>query len=263
MRWRYWPLALVLLLAAYWGWRQESSLRAKLQELDELRPLLGQATALAAQNEVTSSLAADSDELLRRREEKFELLRLRSEVGELRRQGAQTPEAIRHEIELAQQRSVEARKKAELLQARVQAEDLSKQTQAALQHYLQFVTVGSDGSLPRSWEEERERLMRFQPATTRFTEVQVEKIRARLLHDFDSSLTNMIKPTDFEILPVSPRIAWRGELPPRALLLRERKPRALPDGGWERAYAFLDESVVMAKSEDGNFEPWEHEAVSK
>ena len=43
------------------------------------------------------------------------------------------------------------------------------------------------------------------------------------------------------------------------LLLRERTPRSLPDGGWVRAYGFVNGDVEQAFSKDGQFTKWERE----
>ena len=65
-----------------------------------------------------------------------------------------------------------------------------------------------------------------------------------------------IKPADFELLPVA--ATYRHDpagKPPHLIILRERKPRPLPDGGWMRAYGFLDGSVDVATSPDGDLNP--------
>ena len=44
---------------------------------------------------------------------------------------------------------------------------------------------------------------------------------------------------------------------PTMIMFREKQPRQMPDGGWERAYGLVDGSVHNAYSPDGNFDVYE------
>ena len=68
------------------------------------------------------------------------------------------------------------------------------------------------------------------------------------------------KIADFEIIASSSDIRIkrrgpRGQVP----LLRERRPRPQPDGGFARYYAWLDGRTEEALAMDENFAAWESE----
>src|SRR5438094_433428 len=96
--------------------------------------------------------------------------------------------------------------------------------------------------------EELKRLGREKSELMRLRAVQARRLTS----------TNQfgISARSFEFLPQD-RIVTTKE--GSVMLLRERTPRPSPEGGWVRAYGFVDGDVKEAFSKDGHFDEWERE----
>src|SRR5262245_17798068 len=110
MIWRYSPLLLVLLCGAWLAWRQGSTLRELHQEtagVVEPSPL-----APTAESNPTNSTAQEAPAVPVSDQQDIEAFRVRGEIGRLARQAR------------------EAQQEADLIRARIAAEDRSAQTLA-------------------------------------------------------------------------------------------------------------------------------------
>jgi hypothetical protein len=105
----------------------------------------------------------------------------------------------------------------------------------------------------------------FQNGTTLASSFeQLESMLAQLPEDLRASLARGLNWTNefglsaqsFEFLPQDRIVTSKDG---SVMLLRERTPRPSPDGGWVRAYGFVDGDVKEAFSKDGHFDEWERE----
>jgi RNA polymerase sigma factor (sigma-70 family) len=168
------------------------------------------------------SLTADSDELQRLRREHDELLRLRGEVGVLR----DTQE--KQQLELAAARSEHAE---------VVASQKANAVMAVTVNALKLISVacrayaGTNGGL----------------LPTNFGQVQ-DKL-ANIPFDFG------IGTNSFEFYDYGEPLSTN--TPDYFFFARQKQPFQWPDGRWSRAYLFVDGSVQLGASDNGNFDTWE------
>ncbi len=266
-RMRYLPATLALALATLFGWHQHRLRSAVEKETTALRSEDAERRRLEAQNRVWAALVVDTNELARLREQKLQLLRLRGRVGELRDDVGSGTGGIAERIEAVRAKTADVQREADLMEARMRAEDLSRSTYDAAAQYAQFARTAAmrnDGRLAVAWEEVRRQLEKPWPPRPGMSPVNLERMRRSYLESFDHAVRNPIRPEAFELLPSPERYEQTNfDVNNRILLLRERVPRPLPDGGWARMYVFLGGHVEDAHSEDGDFSRWEAEAASR
>jgi hypothetical protein len=240
-------VVLAALSAAAWRFRQ--------QELETLRAEAIGAREQRAQTDFSrKEIAAepaekiDAQEVARLRALLPELARLRGSIGALRARTNQTPEQL-------QAQAQKVREEATLIRARFDAREKSKAAKGAIGTCLMLVTglaVNTDGALPQTWDEVRSRLSQTNPGEAR--------VMDHLRRMFEQASTPEGVIADFEIIP-SPsdvrikRRGPRGQIP----LLRERRARPQPDGGFARYYAWLDGRTEEALAKNENFTVWESE----
>lgn len=271
MKWRVFPPLALLAVAAVLLWNQHRARASLRAEVEALRAQAAAAEDLAAQNEALSRLSIDTNEWARLKESRVELLRLRGEIADLRQRARLTPESVADRIAEVETQTVEAQRSAESIRARIAAEDLSIKVRDRLNGIaalLREAAKRGDGKFPTSWDTVRQRLELPAPLNPNrpFDPQLADQRREGLLNWFDQMAQGEIKQTDFEILPVpeqfnSGNSQLSAFLSP-TLVLRERNPRQLPDGGWARAYGFLSGEVREAISPDGNFTAWEREVTT-
>jgi len=240
-------VVLAALSAAAWRFRQ--------QELETLRAEAIGAREQRAQTDFSrKEIAAepaekiDAQEVARLRALQPELARLRGSIGALRARTNQTPEQLH-----AQARKV--REEATLIRARFDAQEKSKAARGAIGTCLMLATglaVNTDGALPQTWDEVRSRLSQTNPGEPR--------VMDHLRRMFEQASTPEGVIADFEIIPNSSGVRIkRGGPQGHVPLLRERRPRPQPDGGFARYYAWLDGRTEEALAKDENFAVWESE----
>jgi RNA polymerase sigma factor (sigma-70 family) len=175
---------------------------------------------LAGEQGTRAPATGDSEELLQLRQEHNELMRLRGAVGSLRQELAAAKAASPSLVPRAAGTSPEA-----------EAAQLSKDTVDVMKNL---------GLAARIYSTDHEGV--FPTNFTQLTQYLPDKLAGNLPLDA------------FEFMP-QPRVISERE--PQLILFRERTPRQLPDGRWNRAYTFADGSVEEQFSPDGNFTSYE------
>jgi len=230
-------LVLAAISAAAWRFRQ--------QELETLRAEAARALEQRAQPDLSrKEIAAEPAEKI----DAQEVARLRGSIGALRARTNQTPEQLHAQAE-------KVREEATLIRARFDAREKSKAAKGAIGTCLMLVTMvaaNTDGTLPQTWDEVHSRLSQTNPDEPRVMD------HLRRTFEYANAPEGAI--ADFEIIPNSSgvRIKRRGphgHVP----LLRERRPRPQPDGGFARYYAWLDGRTEEALAKDEDFAVWESE----
>jgi hypothetical protein len=240
-------LVLAAISASAWKFRQQEleALRAETARARELRtqPDSSRKGMAAEQTE-----AIDAQEVARLRALRPELARLRGSIRALRAWTNQTPEQLHLQAE-------KVRAEASLIRARFDAQEKSKAARGEIGTCLMLLTmlaINTDGSLPQTWDEAHSRLSQTNPGEPR--------VMDHLRRTFEQASAQEGAVANFEIIPgssgvrIKPREP-RGQVP----LLRERRPRPQPDGGFARYYAWLDGRTEEALAMDGNFAAWETE----
>lgn len=220
--------------------RQNAGLREKLAEMDRLR----------AENDVLGKISFDPAQLEQLRSERNELMRLRSEVGELRRTAGVSEAELQKRLETTLAHAKSDQQAGDLIQARYDSKQQSKEIRGelgAFHSWFRLAARFNDGQLPDSIAQLRS-ILAGVPEGDRYRRV-VEHILSSTNELSEWSQT-------FEFVPRAQPLTGADK---PALFLRERKPRSAPDGGWLRAYTFVDGKPVEALSPDGNFEVWERQ----
>lgn len=262
------PPSAVIAVAGAWAWHQHRIASELNREINRLRPLAQEAAILSEKAGTHPTPPPDTNELIRLQADHLELLRLRREITGMRQHASLSPEALQQRIEESKARTEAALKEANLIVERRRAKDLINQTQGSLGQAIFFLNEAlkrTTGPIPTSWNDVR-RILEAptspDPTDSLFTPQQVAENLRALIRALDDANREPLKPSDFEFLPVpasyhhSPTAA-----PPHLLIFRERTPRRVPDSGWHRAYGYLDGSTDEAISPDGNFAPWEADAM--
>jgi hypothetical protein len=240
-------LVLATISTAAWRFRQQEleTLRAQAAQLLEQRAQPGLSNMeIAAQ----PAEGIDAQEVARLRSLRPELARLRGSIGALRARTNQTPEQLHAQAE-------KVRGEATLIRARFDAREKSKAARNAIGTCLMLATVlavNTDGTLPQTWDEVHSRLSQTNPGEPR--------VMDHLRRMFEQANAPEGAIAVFEIIPNSSGVRIkpdgpRGQVP----LLRERRPRPQPDGGFARYYAWLDGRTEEALAQDENFVAWESE----
>ncbi len=258
------PALLVLGIAGAWAWRQEEQRSEWTREVAALRPLAQEAAELSRKWASQPPANPDTNELRRLQSDHLELLKIRDQITGLSRHADLSAETLRQRIEESKTRADRAQKEVNRIEERTRAKDLADATMQAFGRAIFHLTEAlkrTSGPIPASWNDVRRAYESAGAHTvpgSSFTPQQIEANNQALIRDLDAASQESIKPADFELLPVA--ATYRHDpagKPPHLIILRERKPRPLPDGGWMRAYGFLDGSVDVATSPDGDFTEWE------
>ncbi len=179
--------------------------------------------------------AADAEELTRLRGEHLELLRLRGEVARLRQQVQRLPD-LERQIQAAQR----AAEQGEVMQ-RIVEQNLAEQH---AEHIV--LAMKNLGLAARIYSTDHQDRL---PAT--FDEMRKE---LNELLGPDGNLPGGISTDQFEFFPQERVIS---EFEPHMILFREKKPRQLPNGAWQRIYCLTDGSVRQIGSPNGDFGEFE------
>ena len=240
------------LASASLRYREEQDLRLRNANL---RQTLSDIQRLRQTNDGLTKLSIDPEELKRLRGEQRELMRLRAEVGELRRTACLTLPDFQNRIQTTLAEAEAAAKKADLIQARRAAKEQSAAVQNTLNGLIWTVRQVAEPNAQPPFENGATLPTSFEQLEAKLAQLP-EDLRA--VHARRLSSTNQfgISAQSFEFMPqdrtVTTRDGW-------VLLLRERSPRSLPDGGWVRAYGFVNGDVEQVFSKDGQFTKWERE----
>lgn len=232
--------------------------RAQFKEVKRLRqeqarmgPVVEEVVNLRKEHSSPSWPLLDQEELDRLRSAHRELIKLRGQVASLRQFASMDSVQIQSEIESLEREEVIEVQSAEVLEARQRALKLSKETKLALRTYIQTIYGASDGAFATSFDE-LERSVLENPKLPWFLKSNLKDLKTMSL--VGESVLNL-----FEILPEAVDARKYGV---ETLLLREKRPRALPDGGWTRAYASSDATVLELTSESPDFTEAEQELTS-
>jgi len=240
-------LVLAALSAVAWRFRQQelATLQAEAARAREQR---AQPDLSAKEIAAEATAGIDAQEVVRLRALRPELARLRGSIGALRARTNQTPEQVH-----AQAGKVRA--EAALIRARFDAREKSKAARDAIGTCLMLASMlamNTDGTLPQTWDEVSSRLSQTNPGEPRVME--------HLRRAFEQASGPEGALADFEIIPSPSDVRVKPREPRSPIpLLRERRPRPQPDGGFARYYAWLDGRTEEALATDENFAVWESE----
>jgi RNA polymerase sigma factor (sigma-70 family) len=203
---------------------ETASLRQEVETLPEIRK----------EHEKRRIAQLAIDELERLRKERPELTSLRAEAASLH--GMDLAEKRRLQSHLAEQRlNVEAaRARTQYIQAEMDAQQLREDTARAMMNL---------GLAARIWATDNEDTFppSFQSMTNELN---------------DGWLKGGLTLNDFEWVPHARPVS---EMEPQLALYREKQPRHLPDGLWERSYTLCDGSVQTFQSGTKDFSKIEKE----
>jgi hypothetical protein len=250
------PIVLLIALSAgAFAWlRQSAELQRLRDENETLQYQVSEAKRLARGIENVELPEVDPAELAQLQLVRGEVLRLRAEVAGLREAVRLNPEEAREELIALLDQAEQEKERAAFLRAMREAEQADKPIQQALSRLIRACNDTArltEGRMPRSFAELQatlEWLAEFGPADKR----GMYAFEAdRLLHDEPS----FGPVTDhFEFVPhaIPPRPSG-----PPVLVLRERRPRPLPDGTWMRYYGLSNGRIEPVILPENRFEEWE------
>ena len=244
------------LASASLRYREEQDLRLRNANL---RQTLSDIQRLRQANERLAKLSIDPEELKRLGREKSELMRLRAEVGELMRTAGLTVPDLQNQIQTTLGEAEAAARKADLIQARRAAKEQSAAVQNTLNGLIWTVRQVADPNAQPPFENGATLPTSFERLESMLAQLP-ENLRAVQARRLTSTNQFGISARSFEFLPQD-RIVTTKE--GSVMLLRERTPRPSPEGGWVRAYGFVDGDVKEAFSKDGHFDEWEREHSSR
>ncbi|MGI8964480.1 MAG: hypothetical protein ACR2H1_00140, partial [Limisphaerales bacterium] len=197
-------------------------------ENKSLQLQVDQLAQLTAENERLSKLVAPGNNSLAK-DQLSELLKLRGEVGVLRRQNQQL-EKLR--AENGQRRGVESsQSQTAQLPTQEEAEAVSASTVNAMKQ------LGLSARLYANDHKDQ--------FPTNF---------AQMKNELPDKFSGGISLDLFEFLPGSELVQ---DSMPDMIIFREKVPRQMPDGRWERIYTLADGSVQKSHAVDGNFSAFE------
>ena len=225
-------LALVLLAVAVVAvvfWRQQQAqekLHAEIAALNE------QNNSLNAANQNLSNLVAQANSSsAMSKEQSSELLKLRGEVGVLRNQAGQLVKMRAENQQLRNQPSLVSSQPVQ-----ISAED---QFTLVRLHTVSTMKQLSLGMRVYSGDHNDTFVTNFDQLTEAYYST--------------NNYPSNIGTSAFEFVNVGALNYDKPEM----IVFREKTPRQLPGGGWERAYALVDGSVKNIYSPDGNFDFYE------
>jgi RNA polymerase sigma factor (sigma-70 family) len=198
-----------------------------------LQQQVGQLDQLRNENAQLAKLKTDADELARLRGEHGELLRLRGEVGLLRHDSAEQIAALKK---------------------RVNATGVTGETAAA--NTSEFSALDAARHLSQDTVEAMKQLGLAARLFSTSNQDQYPKSFAEMTNELPARFTGGLTLDRFE---------FNQELPPVKIteperwLFRERVPRQLAGGQWERIYTLADGSVQTVGSDTSSFDAWERQ----
>jgi glycerophosphoryl diester phosphodiesterase len=238
----YYITGVYALTCGLFYWHQTKGTDRLRQEQAQMRSTIEEAGDLRNKPAPRSGKALDREELIRLRSAHRELIKLRGQVASLREYASMDNVQIQSEIKsLTSEQHIEVQA-AELLESRQGARKLSKATQQILRTYVQTLHGASDGPFATSFEE-LERSVLENPNLQSFWKNNLKELTA-------ISPTGLSAKDTFEFLPQGLNARKYGN---ETLLLREKSPRAIPDGGWTRAYASSEAKVIELLSTTTDF----------
>jgi hypothetical protein len=247
-------------LAVSFGWARQGEIRELRQQNQQL---LEQARELSQLTEEIGSfepIEIDPNELERLRPARRELARLRSELTLLREAARTGPDELQQQIESASSEAAREQREFELLQAREESRLITRDAMNELGSLIGMareVARLSGGPFPVSFPQFEEAL-RF---LAEETDPMQWRFRTRWKGWFDEEHHRFGRvPVFFEFVPRSQPLFPGGHAVP---LLRERTPRALPDGGWARVYGFSDGRAEEVALPDGAYAEWERQMAAR
>src|SRR5829696_1008410 len=200
MKWL--PSILILLLGGFWGWRLHLAKLEVTAEISRLKPMVEETAGLAARPSTNDpSRSVDPRESDRLRRDHQELLRLRSEIAGLRQRSRFGGEALEQRIRDVQAETLAAERETELIAARKQAAETSKEIIGSLNLYAHIVkeTARSSGvSALRSWEEVEQALQRSWVPMEKRTLDRTQRIQRSLQKMLTQAMTSSIPLSAFE-----------------------------------------------------------------
>ena len=222
---------------------------------EKLRQTLSDIQRLREANDRLAKVSVDPEELQQLLGEQGELMRLRADVGQLRRTEGLTVPELENRIQTTLAEAEAAAKKADLIQARRAAKERSAAVQNTLNGLIWTVRQVAEPNAQPPFENGATLPTSFEQLQAKLAQLP-EDLRA--VHARRLSSTNQfgISAQSFEFMPQDRILTTRDG---SVLLRRERTPRSLPDGGWVRAYGFVNGDVEQAFSKDGQFTKWERE----
>ncbi|MDQ6631342.1 MAG: sigma-70 family RNA polymerase sigma factor [Verrucomicrobiota bacterium] len=205
--------------------------QVKLREENKsLRLQLDQLAQLTAENERLAKVVAQGNNSLTK-DQLSELLKLRGEVGVLRRQNQQF-EKLRVENEQRRGTTI-AQNQAAQLPTEEEAKQISDNTVNALKLLGLAIRLYANDNKGQF--------------ATNFLQITNE-----LPKTFPGGIT-------LEAFEFAPHSQFVDETMPNMIIFREKNPRQLSNGKWERVYTFADGSAQKQQSDDGNFDAYEKE----
>ncbi len=236
--------ATILAVACAIGWKQHQQLAGINRDNALLKASLRQIESIKQRRAKMSAASVSTNDLQRLRAEHLELMRMRAEIGRLHEAQKIDLPQIQKEVEAIEAQAAVTKQRGNDLTALREADIQSGrmvQAFAAFMHGIVFPLAASNGRKFPTSRAEIEMLMNALPP---------EK-RARLaVVDLDRSFAL------FEFIPYERRLTLDD---PPMLLLREKSPRPMPDGGFARYYGFSDKHVEEARVPTANFANWESE----
>lgn len=208
--------------------RENSSLRVQASDL----PLWRDAYARFQEQQL---FARELDQL---RKDHDELLKLRSEVETLKTEDLQDKFAWQRRFDAARAGLAEANAATREIEDRIEAQELSIRRVKDMKNIglaTRVWATDNDGKLPRTFQDLTNELALAGADLEAFIEPYEFVEHGRAISISDSNL----------------------------ILFRERNPRKLPNGGWQRAYTMMDGSVQQVGSETGDFSEWERPFIAK
>jgi RNA polymerase sigma factor (sigma-70 family) len=201
--------------------RHHQSLTKLRNENSALRSQLDDLARLTAENQRLTNLLSQPTGSSQEAQTK-ELLKLRGEIGRLKRQIAETSKERQTAV------AVKADPKEVQREIAIANMVYTKGWVLAFRLYADR----NQGQFPTNFES-----------------------AASFLPDESKSLTNWYTTDQFEIV-------YEGSIdaitnPASIIVVREKEPWQVSDGGWVRGYAFADGHSEIHKAVDGDFQPWE------
>ncbi len=219
-------------VAAAFVWQQRNLNRIG----EENAGLRRQVASLAAEAESrkTAPAAVADGELARLRDEHAELLRLRGEIARLRTAGETD---LSKRLHSAEARATTAETTAAFLRAAKDAREHSANIVNAMKNLglaARIFSVDHKGRYPTTMEEMKSELSQALGP--------------------DGTFMGAVSPALFEFFPHERAVT---EEEPEFILFREKIPRQMPEGVYERNYCLTDGSVQTISSPNGDFSEFE------
>lgn len=202
------------------------------------------------------TIEIDTNELERLRAEQPELMEMRAAVARLRPLKKTEKTELEHEVERLGN------------QVKVATNGREREAEWIVQHRIARLTQTAADTLHQAIQEYIAQQGRYPASLEPFRGALAEEFRhpsyQRLMEsdDLKSLHANRVEVDleDFELLPPPSNFEPNKELSEPFLILREKQPRKIMDGSWERIYGVSgQEWPEVVTLEDGDFESWEKE----